>query len=229
MSAAELLNTCPVCGAEESLDALLLRMIDDDQVRRLIAEVVELSLPLGGLVVRYLRLHKPPKQRLRMKRVHELLTELITDMRRGEIQRKGRCWPAPAEAWKAGFAAVFEAVEHGTLRPPLQGNGYLYQVMTNLADKLEGEAERINEANRRQRGPVASSATDMRRGADGMHIATALGAIERGEPVVAAAPLQAAPAPAPQGPSPYARRLRAELDAMRRARTGETQPEGDQP
>jgi hypothetical protein len=55
MSIATLTNTCPSCGAEESLDAVILRMIDDDQVRRLIASVLTTSLPLGGLLVRYLR------------------------------------------------------------------------------------------------------------------------------------------------------------------------------
>ena len=55
-----LLNTCQVCGAEESLDAMLARMIDDGEVRRLIADVVTRSMVLGGHVVRYLRLHKPP-------------------------------------------------------------------------------------------------------------------------------------------------------------------------
>ena len=70
-----LLNTCPACGAEESLDALLLRMIDDDQVRRLIAQVLTASFPLGGLVVRYLRLHKPATQKLRMDKLARLLAE----------------------------------------------------------------------------------------------------------------------------------------------------------
>jgi hypothetical protein len=50
-----MMNACPVCGAEESLDALLVRMIEDDQVHRLIADVVTTSFPLGGPVVRYLR------------------------------------------------------------------------------------------------------------------------------------------------------------------------------
>ncbi|MFI5448059.1 hypothetical protein [Polaromonas sp. UC242_47] len=76
MSTANLINTCGVCGAEESLDGLLLRMIDDDQVRHLIAAVVTDSLPLGGMVVRDPRLHKPPKQKLRIGVVGRLLAEL---------------------------------------------------------------------------------------------------------------------------------------------------------
>ncbi|MFI5447564.1 hypothetical protein [Polaromonas sp. UC242_47] len=62
--------------AEESLDGLLLRMIDDDQVRHLIAAVVTDSLPLGGMVARDPRLQKPPKQKLRIGAVGRLLAEL---------------------------------------------------------------------------------------------------------------------------------------------------------
>ena len=66
MTAAQLLHTCPVCGAEESLESLMARMVDDDQVRRLISDVLTCSLQLGSLTLRYLRLHKPPKHRLRL-------------------------------------------------------------------------------------------------------------------------------------------------------------------
>ena len=100
---AEFINTCVTCGAEESLDALLLRMIDDDTVRRLIADVVTTSLPLGGVVVRYLRLHKPPKQKLRMTVVAKLLGELGPDMRRAVIERDGRRCAVSADDWKGAF------------------------------------------------------------------------------------------------------------------------------
>lgn len=116
MTLAQLTNTCPACGAEESLDALLARMVDDDQVRRLIAEVITRSLPLGGQVTRYLRLHKPPKQRLRMNRVAALLGELLPDIERQQITRKGRDWEAPLEAWKAALDAVFERRQRLPLR-----------------------------------------------------------------------------------------------------------------
>lgn len=151
MSTANLTNSCPVCGAEESLDALLLRMIDDDTVRHLIADVVTKSLPLGGLVVRYLRLHKPHKQRLRMSTVGKLLAELVPDVQRTAIERKGRTWLVSAEAWKAAFQAVFDAADKGTLRLPLEGNGYLYGVLTNMADRHEAESEQQREQERRQR------------------------------------------------------------------------------
>ena len=149
MSVATLINTCGVCGAEESLDSLLMRMIDDDQVRRLIADVITASMPLGGLVVRYLRLHKPDKQRLRMSVVGKLLAELVPDMQRGVVERAGRTWAVSGDSWKAALQAVFDAHQKGTVTVPLQGNGYLYQVLMRLADKGEAAAETAQEQARR--------------------------------------------------------------------------------
>ncbi len=149
MSAATFTSACTVCGAEESLDALLHRMIDDDTVRRLIAQVITDSIPLGSLVVRYLRLHKPAKQRLRMKIVAQLLAELVPDMQRRVIERAGRSWACDGNGWKAGLQAVFDAQDKGTLGLPLQGNGYLYQVLMNMADKIEAVAEKQTEQTRR--------------------------------------------------------------------------------
>lgn len=149
MSAAVLTNTCQVCGAEESLDALILRMIDDDQVRHLIANVLTTSLPLGSMVVRYLRLHKPAKQRLRMDKLARLLAELVPDIQRTAIERNGRTWVVGPDAWKAALQAVFDAHDKGTLTLPLEGNGYLYSVLMRLADRQEAAQERESEASRR--------------------------------------------------------------------------------
>lgn len=160
MSIATLLNTCQACGAEESLDSLLMRMIDDDETRRLIADVLTMSLPLGGLAVRYLKLHKPPTQRLRMTVVAKLLAELVPDMQRAVIERNGRGWAVTTEDWKGAFEAVFDAVQRGTLKVPVQGNGYLYTVLMRLADKGEAVAEQQREADRRT--PVRQDTVNVR-------------------------------------------------------------------
>lgn len=154
-----LTHTCAACGAEESLDSLLLRMLDDDQVRRLIADVVCKSLPVGSLVVRYLRLHKPAKHKLRMERVATVLGELVPAIMAERITRKGRDWAVPATVWKDAFNGVFEAHEKGSLTLPLDGNAYLFEVAMRLSDRGEAGAEREREADRRQHrtaGPVAS-------------------------------------------------------------------------
>jgi hypothetical protein len=141
MSTPSLVNVCTVCGSEESLDGLLLRMIDDDAVRSLIADVLTKSLPLGGLLLRYLRLHKPLKQRLRMATLQKLLAELVPDMQRTAIERKGRIWLVSNDTWRDAFHVVFDAVEKGTLTLPLEGNGYLYGVLARMADRHEAAIE----------------------------------------------------------------------------------------
>lgn len=192
MSTAPLLNTCQVCGAEESLDALLLRMIDDDQVRRLIAEVLTNSLPLGGLVVRYLRLHKPPRQRLRLATVSKLLAELVPDIQRTAIERKGRVWAVSGDSWKAALQVVFDAADKGTLALPLEGNGYLYGVLVRMADRDEGGAERDAEQRLRQR--VHESAPTSASEAAKLSVASAAALPEPSDPeaVAKAAAIRAA-------------------------------------
>ena len=146
-----LVNTCATCGAEESLDALIHRMIDDEQVRRLIADIMTTSLPLGGLVLRYLRLHKPAKQKLRMDKVAKILSELLGDMQRGCIERKGRSWSIDKEGWKMALESVFAAEQKGSLTLPLDGNAYLYEVVMRLSDKAESEAEKAAQTSSRGR------------------------------------------------------------------------------
>ena len=156
-----LLNTCQVCGAEESLDAMLARMIDDGEVRRLIADVVTRSLALGGHVVRYLRLHKPPKHRLSTAKMRVVLAELVPAVVQGGFTRKGRDWAMGRDGWDAAFAAVFRAADEGKLDLPLTGNAYLFEVAMRLADKAEAQQERGQEQALRSRAHTSSVPTDI--------------------------------------------------------------------
>ena len=160
MSAADLAHTCAVCGAEESLDALLVRMIDDDETRRLLADVVTWSLPLGGQVVQYLRLHKPAKHRLSMTKARAVLAELVPAVT-GSFTRKGREWQLGRDGWDAAFAAVFRQAESGALQLPLSGNAYLFEVAMQLADKAEAAAEKQHEHSLRSREYRSDAATDI--------------------------------------------------------------------
>ncbi|ADU99795.1 hypothetical protein [Alicycliphilus denitrificans] len=195
-------NSCPACGAEESLDVMFQRVIDDDVARRAIHDVVIKSLPLGVLLIRYVGLHKPPKQRLRMSRLRELLVELVGDMQRNVIERHGRTWAVTNDDWRGAFEAVFAAVEKGSLQLPLQGNGYLYQVLSRKADQVEAAQEAQRESERRTAGRAHSSAAP-----------TSVGELLAAAPAAAptAAPRPAAPTPAP-GMSPTVRAMRAQLE-----------------
>lgn len=193
---------CYRCGAEEPLESLMGRIIDDDEARRAIHDVTNASLPLGAMLLRYISLHKPPKQRLRMSRVRELVTEIAADMSRNVIERHGRGWAVSLDDWRGAFNVVFAAVDKGTLVPPLQGNGYLYQVLTRKSDQAEAAQEAQGEADRRNAGRAHSSAAPT---SVGDLIAAAPAAIPT------AAPRPAAPAPA-SGMSPTVRAMRAQIE-----------------
>lgn len=204
---ALLVNTCPSCGAEESLDATIQRCIDNDDTRRLVADICAVSLPLGALAVRYVRLHKPAKHQLSMAKVHKVLMELVPDMQRASLERDGRVYATPAEAWKHAFQVVFDAVDRGQLKTPLQHNGYLYGVLTRQAEGREAKAEDQRDA-------------DLRHGfrAGSVHVAPSA-------PVSAAA----APPPAPRAAAPMPEAVRALRDSLKRptpATGHNTPPEG---
>ncbi len=200
--AGDFMASCASCGAEESLDTLIYRVIDDDTARRLIHDTLKLSLPLGAQLMRYIRLHKPPKQKLRMARLQELLKELVSDMQRSVIERHGRAWSVSIDDWRGGFDAVFAAVDKGTLRLPLQGNGYLYQVLTRQADEAEAAQESQREQDRRNAGRAHSSAAPT-------NVGDLLAAASAAAP--SPVPRPAAPAAAP-GMSPTVRAMRAAIE-----------------
>lgn len=208
MSAEDLIHTCAVCGAEESLDMLLGRMVTDDQMRHLVADVIHMSVPLGRDVVRYLRLFKPAKQRLRLSKAREVLAELLPDMKRAYIDRKGRRWVVSLDMWRKGFEAVFESADKGALRAPLAGNAYLYEVLMRLANQVEGKAEAQREHERRTVPPA------LREQAAGPVL----------EP---AAPFVIQTVPAPQGPSKAALKMRAQMGLDKSARLGLSSPNND--
>lgn len=194
--------TCPVCHAEASLEALLAREAD----ARAVAGLLERHLALGAELLRYVALFRPAKRRLGIGRMVALLEELLPDIDRGAIQRKGRDWPAPRDTWRTGIETVLAKLDKGTLTLPLTSHGLLYEVMCNLAEKQEAQAEAQAEAERKaRRGGGASGPRDL--SAIASDIGTAPGAV--------AAPVPYAPY---VGPSSAAKRLKAQMDAALAAR-----------
>lgn len=149
--------TCASCGAEESMDSMLARMVDDDAARGLVRDLLCAHFTVGGMVLRYLRLFKPHKHKLGMPKVRAVLAELVPDVKRGYIERKGRVWQVGQPQWTNALNAVFAAVDKGTLKTPLPGNAYLYEVLMRQADAGEAQAEAKTEQDRRntpQRGAL---------------------------------------------------------------------------
>lgn len=195
---------CPSCNAEMPLDVILTHK----ESRAALARLIEISVPHGKLVLRYLTLFQVGERRLQQRRVVSLLEDLLPDMERGAIERHGRHWAAPLPIWRSALERVLEVADKGQLALPLTSHGYLYQVIAATADKAEAKDERAIEEQRRSRAYEA-------------------GAEPIGELLTPAAPAGPAPTPsppaaAPAGPSRMARQMRAQAEAALAARKGGT-------
>lgn len=203
--------SCPACNAELSLDVLL----GNEDARAAMARLAQASVPLGGLVLRYLALFRPPKRRLSIERMTSLLLELLPDIERQAITRKGREWAADLECWRAALETMLANRDAGKLTLPLQSHAYLHEVIVGLADKIEAQRERESEIGRRTRSqsgdakPLDEVIADM-----DAAVANAQQAVDR-------------LAAAPPGPSRHALKVRAEIEA-RKAREQQGAGDGQQ-
>jgi hypothetical protein len=139
---------CPACGTELTLEHLVGHLDDEQAFSRLVA----LSVPMAHLVVLYIGLFTPEKQRLTLRKKVRLIAQLLPDLRRQAITHKGRDWPAPHATWAAAIEQMLAARAAGRLDLPMTGHGYLYAILAGMADKVEAVAEREQEAERRH-GP----------------------------------------------------------------------------
>lgn len=178
---------CPACGAEMSLDVVM----SHEVLRRATFDLLQMSLPLGALVMRYVALFRPAKNRMSPDRMAKLVGQIVPDMQRELIRHKGRDWPAPRDSWRMALEAMLDKAASGKLTLPLDSHGYLYAVIAGAADRQEADAEEAIEQERRQRvnpGPAPSSpahvvdAVTKKLGVP-EHIKQQLDALRRGESI----------------------------------------------
>lgn len=143
---------CPVCNSELSLEHLLGHLDDEQAFARLVA----LSVPMAHLVVRYIGLFTPEKQRLTLRKKVRLIQQLLPDLQREAITHKGRDWPAPLANWGRAIEQMLATRSAGRLDLPMTGHGYLYAVIAGMADKVEALAEREAEEVKRHGPRVAT-------------------------------------------------------------------------
>ncbi|MCL2162339.1 MAG: hypothetical protein FWH56_10720 [Betaproteobacteria bacterium] len=118
---------CPCCGATLSLDAL----VAHESARTALADCFRIGGEFGGAVCRYLGLFRPKQRELSMERVARLLAEVVEDMSAGRIMRNGQVHDAPPEAWVWAVNQAISARDAGRLKTPLNGHGYLYEVIAS--------------------------------------------------------------------------------------------------
>lgn len=123
---------CPCCGAENSLDAL----IAHEQARQSLWTLANIGGPMTQGLVQYLGLFRPSKSSLSQARMYSLMSELIPDIRAGEIRRNGQVHPAPVAAWTYAFNEVLTARDSGRLKTPLKSHGYLYEIIAGWAGNV---------------------------------------------------------------------------------------------
>ena len=117
--------------------------------QRALARLAAVSIPLGTRVLQYITLFQPPKTRLTAAKKIELMLQLLPDLERKAIHHKGRDWNVPLDAWALAFDQMLLARDQGKLDLPMKGHGYLYAVLSGMADKFESQAEQQREADRR--------------------------------------------------------------------------------
>ncbi len=127
---------CPCCGAENSLDAL----IAHEQARQSMWTLANIGGPMTQGLVQYLGLFRPSKSSLSQARMYSLMSELIPDIRAGEIRRNGQVHPAPVAAWTYAFNEVLTARDSGRLKTPLKSHGYLYEIIAGWVGNTPVEA-----------------------------------------------------------------------------------------
>lgn len=131
--------TCPCCGAQHSLEALL----TDAAARQ--AVVAALALPgLGDRLARYLGLFRPTGRGLTWDRVARLLEELNAALAAGQIERHGQVWPAPLDYWQLALDQILDSRPSLTL--PLKSHGYLYEILVGLSRKAADQRAARQEA-----------------------------------------------------------------------------------
>lgn len=195
--------SCPACHAELSLEVIL----TNEAARHAVARLATLSLPFGALALRYVALFRPEKRGLSIDRMVRLIEELLPDLDRQAITRKGRDWEAPVEAWRAAIEVVLGKRDKGTLTLPLTSHGLLYEVLCGLAEKAEARAESDHEHQRKQRRTTGTDSGPRDLASVAQDLDTVAGNL---------GPAELAPRPAYTGPSRAAREIRAQMEAASR-------------
>lgn len=131
-------------------------VIAHNELRHAAAHLVEKSLALGSLVMRYVALFRPAKNRMSADRWAKLILQLQPDLQRNAVDHKGRTWPVPLESWKRGLEAVLERAAAGKITLPLENHNYLYAVLVGMADTAQAEAV-VEDSRRHQAAPAASA------------------------------------------------------------------------
>lgn len=146
---------CSACGAIHSLDAL----VANEAASQALNAALLVNGELGRALIGYLGLFRPAKSSLTFERVSTILNELSPMIISGKIQRDGREFSAPPEAWIYGINQMLASRQ--TLKLPMKSHGYLLEIIAGY--KPAGTAVVLH--NYEQNRPLASSKMNAVKGA----------------------------------------------------------------
>lgn len=134
---------CPSCGYAADADGFIAEI----ESGRALTLALKVPSPLAGPLMSYLRLFRPPNRHLTGRKVEKLLAELLPMIVAGRIERHGRQWIAPVDAWAAAMEELASRRDKLTL--PLHGHGYLLEMLSGAANGQEASRESKAEDARR--------------------------------------------------------------------------------
>ena len=128
------LLVCPSCGTQADLAVFMMQPEFADSVRL----CLDLLGARGDVMMGYLGLFKPAKQRMTPAKLKVALGGLVPMMQQGTFERNGNTYTATREAWVAGMQAVL--AQRATIVPPLGSHAYLLAVMAGMMDSASDKA-----------------------------------------------------------------------------------------
>lgn len=131
--------TCRSCGATGSAE----QVFGDADAAATLLLAGELQPAVARLVWPYLALFRSRTRALSWSRTHKLLAELVDLIQRPTITRKHREFVATAPMWQQALEHM--AAIRDSLTLPMEGHGYLLDVVSGLAEKASAQAERDHE------------------------------------------------------------------------------------
>lgn len=146
-----MLLTCPCCGTK----GYAVLFAADADARHCVQLTAKVPPALERSLFAYLTLFQPKSRVLTWKRIRTLLSELLPAIERQMVERNGRPWPAPHEAWISAFDEMVGKRDKLTL--PLKSNGYLFEILAGTANRVEAQAEEAVEQQRRRSNTTDST------------------------------------------------------------------------
>ena len=128
---------CPSCGAIHSAEA----WENDAMARQAFQAACMLPTQITKVLLPYMGLFRPEKQRLRWAKSLKIINELSALVAKGHVQVQGKvARPCPPHLWAQAMEQMVE--RRPQLSLPLKNHNYLRQIAWQLADQADAGRER---------------------------------------------------------------------------------------